>query len=427
MVSEDIQAGEKGGQAEAKRGQAGDKGGTALVIGGGPAGLMAAEVLAGAGLSVLVADRMPSLARKLLMAGKSGLNLTKAEPLTPMLRAYGESGDWLRPMLRAFGADQVQAWARGLGQELFIGSTGRVFPRVMKASPLLRAWLRRLDEAGVEVATRWTWRGWDGAQVLFDTPEGPLRLAPTVTVLALGGGSWARLGSDGAWAEHLEGVAPFAPSNCGFRRSWSDHMAGHFGQPVKAVTLRAGGHESRGEFVISRGGIEGGGIYALSAALREGAALVVDLFPDTAAGALAEKIDRLRKGESAGNRLRKLGLDAVKRALVMEVLRPLPGGGAELAHALKALPLALDGPQEMDRAISTAGGLTRAAVDEGLMLRARPGTFAAGEMLDWDAPTGGYLLTACLATGLWAGRAAADYALADAPASIAFSEATARR
>lgn len=390
-----------------------EKGETALVIGGGPAGLMAAEALAGAGLPVLVADRMPSLARKLLMAGKSGLNLTKAEPLTPMLRAYGESGDWLRPMLRDFGSDQVQAWARGLGQELFIGSTGRVFPRVMKASPLLRAWLRRLDGAGVEVATRWTWQGWDGDRVLFDTPDGPLRLAPTVTVLALGGGSWARLGSDGAWARHLEGVAPFAPSNCGFRRSWSDHMAGHFGAPVKAVTLRAGGRESRGEFVISRGGIEGGGIYALSAPLREGAALEIDLFPDMGADTLAEKIDRLRKGESAGNRLRKLGLDGVKRALVMELLRPMPAG-AELAAALKALPLALEGPQAMDRAISTAGGLTRAALDEGLMLRARPGTFAAGEMLDWDAPTGGYLLTASLATGLWAGRAAARYALSEA-------------
>ncbi|MBR9821452.1 MAG: TIGR03862 family flavoprotein [Rhodobacteraceae bacterium] len=386
------------------------KGERALVIGGGPAGLMAAEAMAVAGLEVLVADRMPSLARKLLMAGKSGLNLTRAEPLDDFLAAYAPS-DWLRPMLEAFGPDDVQDWARELGQDLFTGSTGRVFPKVIKASPLLRAWLRRLDGSGVQVATRWDWQGFDGDEVVFATPEGEQRLRPPVAVLAVGGGSWARLGSDGGWVRHLEQVAPFEPSNCGFRRGWSPHMQAHFGAPVKAVSLRAGAQESRGEFVISRQGVEGGGIYALSAALRGGAALEVDLFPDLSTGALAAKLGKQRRGESAGNRLRKLGLDPVKRALVMELLRPLPSGAA-LAGALKALPLALEGPQEIDRAISTAGGLTRGALDDRLMLRARPGIFAAGEMLDWDAPTGGYLLTACLATGLWAGRAAADYALA---------------
>ena len=388
------------------------KGERALVIGGGPAGLMAAEAMAVAGLPVLVADRMPSLARKLLMAGKSGLNLTKAEPFGDFLAAYVQP-DWLRPMLESFGPEEVQAWARELGQDLFTGSTGRVFPQVMKASPLLRAWLRRLDGLGVQVANRWDWQGFDGDEVVFATPEGAQRLRPSVTVLALGGGSWARLGSDGLWVRHVPDVAPFQPSNCGFRRAWSPHMGPHFGAPVKAVALRAGGQESRGEFVISRQGVEGGGIYALSAALRDGAALEVDLFPDLSVEALAAKLGKQRKGESAGNRLRKLGLDPVKRALVMELLRPLPGG-ASLAGALKALPLALEGPQEMDRAISTAGGLRRGALDDQLMLRARPGTFAAGEMLDWDAPTGGYLLTACLASGLWAGQAAARYALSGA-------------
>ncbi|MFY0633832.1 MAG: TIGR03862 family flavoprotein [Vannielia sp.] len=378
----------------------------ALVIGGGPAGLAAAEVLAGAGRRVLLAEAKPSVGRKLLMAGKSGLNLTKQEE--GFGAAYGT--DWLAPMLEAFGPAEVRAWAEGLGQESFVGSTGRVFPKAMKASPLLRAWLGRLN--AVELRTRWRWRGWEGNAALFDTPGGAERIEAGVTVLALGGASWARLGSDGAWAEVLAGegveLAPFRPANMGFEVAWSAHMASHFGSPVKGVRLSAGAAESRGEFVVSARGLEGGGIYEVSAAMREGAPLVLDLLPEMS---VEDAAARLAKGgkESVGNRLRKrLGLSPVARALVMEFGRPLPEGAA-LAALIKALPVAHGGPRPLDEAISVAGGVTRAAVDDGLMLKARPGVFVAGEMLDWEAPTGGYLLTGCFATGRWAGQHALRY------------------
>ncbi len=378
----------------------------ALVIGGGPAGLAAAEVLAAAGKRVLLAEARPSVGRKLLMAGKSGLNLTKEEE--GFGAAYGT--DWLAPMLAAFGPSEVRAWAAGLGQETFTGSTGRVFPTAMKASPLLRAWLARLET--VDVRTRWRWQGWEGAASLFSTPEGVQRLEAPVTVLALGGASWARLGSDGAWAGILaaEGVplAPFRPANMGFEVAWSPHMTTHFGSPVKGARLSAGPLESRGEFVVSARGLEGGGIYEVSAAARDGAPLVVDLAPDLP---VEDVTARLAKGgkDSIGNRLRKhLGLSPVARALLMEFGRPLPEGPA-LAALIKALPLRHSGPRPLDEAISVAGGVRREAVDEGLMLKARPGRFVAGEMLDWEAPTGGYLLTGCLATGRWAGQAALQY------------------
>ncbi|MBS8226809.1 TIGR03862 family flavoprotein [Vannielia litorea] len=378
----------------------------ALVIGGGPAGLAAAEVLSGAGRSVLLAEAKPSLGRKLLMAGKSGLNLTKEE--AGFGAAYGT--DWLAPMLAGFGPAEVRAWAEGLGQDTFVGSTGRVFPRAMKASPLLRAWLGRLQ--GVTVRTRWRWQGWEGRAALFATPDGPQRIEAPATVLALGGASWARLGSDGAWAEVLaaEGVAlaPFRPANMGFTVNWSPHMAPHFGSPVKGVRLMAGALDSRGEFIISERGLEGGGIYEVSAAMRDGAPLLLDLLPDLTAEEIAA---RLAKGgkESIGNRLRKrLGLSAAARALLMEFGRPLPEGSA-LAALLKALPVIHSGPRPLDEAISVAGGVRREAVDAGLMLKARPGVFVAGEMLDWEAPTGGYLITGCLATGRWAGHAASQY------------------
>ncbi|MFC0280628.1 TIGR03862 family flavoprotein [Falsigemmobacter intermedius] len=385
----------------------------AWVIGAGPAGLMAALELARAGHVVHIAESMPSPARKLLMAGKSGLNITKDEPLPAFLAHYGQAQDWLTPMLADFGPEAVKAWAEALGQAVYTGSSGRVFPVVHKASPLLRAWLAELEGLAVQLHRRWRWTGFDGAQLCFSTPEGDVAVTPSVVVLALGGASWSRLGSDGSWAPILaaEGVklAPFAPSNAGLLVSWSAYMTRHFGAALKGLRLSAGGFSLRGEAVISARGLEGGGLYPLTPALREGAVLRLDLFPDLSLAALEARLERTR-GDSAANRLRKAGLDAAKQALVMEVARPLPGGAAALAAVLKDLAVPHQGPRPMDEAISTAGGVTRDSVDEGLQLRARPGVFVAGEMLDWEAPTGGYLLTACLATGRHAGRAAAGYA-----------------
>ncbi|PYE83663.1 TIGR03862 family flavoprotein [Pseudoroseicyclus aestuarii] len=392
----------------------------ALVIGGGPAGLMAAEALAEQGLAVTVAEAMPTFGRKLLMAGKSGLNLTKEEDAVRFLGAYGDAPEALRAALDRFGPVQAMAWAEALGQPVFTGTSGRVFPRAMKASPLLRAWMARLRGAGVTLHTRWRWTGWDGEAVLFDTPEGALALRPAVTVLALGGASWRRLGSDGAWAARFGAdAAPFKPANMGFLRPWSAHMARHFGAPLKNVVLQAGTVQARGELVISRSGLEGGAIYAVSAALREGAPLRIDLAPDLAPEALARRLEAGRRGDSTGQRLRKAGLPPAAIALLQELARPLPPEAPALASLIKALPVPLEGPRPLDEAISTAGGLRFAALDEALMLKARPGTFAAGEMLDWEAPTGGYLLTACMATGLLAGRAAADWLLRGQPDAAA--------
>ncbi len=383
-----------------------------LVIGAGPAGLMAAEVLSARGHAVTVAEAMPSPSRKFLMAGRSGLNITRA-PAPDVCEAYAEAAPWLAPMIEAFGPAQIRAWVEGLGQATFQGSTGRVFPKAMKASPLLRAWLARLEGQGVALRRRWRWTGWEGEALRFATPDGPRLERPAATILALGGASWARLGSDGAWAEALgaRGVAlaPFRPANVGIAVDWSPAMAPRFGEPVKAAALSAGGLRSRGEFVISARGLEGGGVYAVSAAVRDGAALTLDLLPDLSQEEAATRLARARKGESLGNRLRKaLRLDPARRALAMEFGRPAPEEPAALATLLKALPVAHAGLRPMDEAISTAGGVPRAELDEGLMLRALPGVFCAGEMLDWEAPTGGWLLTACLATGRHAGAAAAE-------------------
>ena len=386
----------------------------ALVIGAGPAGLMAAEALADAGIPVVVAEAKPSPARKLLMAGKSGLNLTKDESPDAFRAHYAEAADWLAPMLAEFGPAEVQDWARALGQEVFTGSSGRVFPAAMKASPLLRAWLARLAGKGVALRTCWRWCGFDAGALAFDTPAGRRLLAPERTVLALGGASWARLGSDGAWAPLLAArgvaLAPFRASNVGYHVAWSDHMRPYFGAPVKSLALQAGDRRLRGEIVISASGIEGGGLYSLSRALRGGAPLTLDLFPDWTEARIAERLAGRPRRESQSNRLRKaLGLQGARLALVQEWLRPFPAEPTALASRLKALPVPLGPPRPLDEAISTAGGISRDAVDRTLMLRALPGIFAAGEMLDWDAPTGGYLLTACLATGRWAGRAAATW------------------
>ncbi|MCU4652439.1 TIGR03862 family flavoprotein [Roseibacterium sp. SDUM158016] len=380
----------------------------ALVIGAGPAGLMAAETLARAGRRVVIVEGKPSAGRKFLMAGKSGLNLTRAEPLEAFVAAYGSAAPWLRPMLEAFGPEDAIAWAEGLGQEVFTGSTGRVFPKVMKASPLLRAWLRRI---GAEMRLGWRWTGWEEAAFAFDTGAGRRLLSPRVTVLALGGASWRRLGSDGAWApllaEKSVALAPFRPANMGFAVHWSSHMAPHFGQPLKAVRLIAGDRKVRGEAVISARGIEGGGVYAVSADIRDGAPLALDLLADREEGWVAARLaERPAKRTLSKHLAQALGLDPLKRALLQEFGRPLPEGPA-LAALLKALPVRHEGPRPMDEAISTAGGITREALDPSLMLNALPGVFAAGEMLDWEAPTGGYLITGCLATGLWAGRHAA--------------------
>ncbi len=360
---------------------------------------MAAEAAAARGCAVDVYDHMPSPARKLLMAGKSGLNVTNT--------ASGFASklpDALAPMIAAFGPAEVIAWMEGLGQPVFTGSTGRVFPEAMKASPLLRAWLARLDGLGVRLHRRMRWTGWSNGALRF--ADGTA-IRPEATILATGGASWRRLGSDGRWAAHLPGAtAPFAPANVGFRVEWSPHMGRHFGAAVKNAGLLVGGATHRGEITVSRHGLEGGGLYPLSPALRDGAPLALDLKPDMT---LAQVRDRLARGgrDSLPNRLRKaLRLAPVQVALLQEFGRPLPG---DLAPLVKHLPVPLAGPRPLDEAISTAGGLRFDAVDDRLMLRDRPGTFAAGEMLDWEAPTGGWLLTACLATGVWAGRAAADW------------------
>jgi hypothetical protein len=384
----------------------------AVVIGAGPAGLMAAEVMAHAGIAVTICEAKPSVGRKFLMAGKSGLNITKAEDADRFGRAYAEGAPWLAPMLQAFGPDAVQDWARGLEQEIFTGSTGRVFPKTMKASPLLRAWLARLVTLGVTVNTRWRWSGWEGAALAFDTPAGVQTLAADATVLALGGASWRRLGSDGEWygllLEKGLRLRPFAPANAGIAVEWSAYMDKHLGSALKGIGLQSGAYASRGEAVLSRKGLEGGGIYAVSRGVREGHPLTLDLAPDMALGAVLEKLSKKRGKATLTSHIRKtLNLDAAKIALLQEMAMPLPTDARALAQLVKALPVRHAGLRPIDEAISTAGGITQAALDEALMIRALPGTYAAGEMLDWEAPTGGYLITACLATGAWAGHHAA--------------------
>mgnify|MGYP002639715605 FL=1 len=387
---------------------------TAVVIGAGPAGLMAAEMLADRGHKVILAEAKPSVGRKLQMAGKSGLNLTKDEDFETFINAYGDAKDWLLPMLAEFSNKDVVTWAQALNQEVFTGSTGRVFPKAMKASPLLRAWMLRLNDKGLIFKTKYRWTGFEGQAVQFETPNGPEVILADAVVLALGGASWARLGSDGAWApilvkQDIE-IAPFLPANVGFSVNWSQHMVPHFGQPVKSVALIAGQIRQRGEFIISSKGVEGSGIYAVSRALRDGAGLAIDLFPDLTLATIKTRLEKPQGKNSLANHLRKvLKFDTTRLALLQECARPLPKNPGLLAAILKSLPIPHNGPRPIDEAISTAGGVARSSVDDSLMLKALPGVFVAGEMLDWEAPTGGYLITACMATGRHAGLAAADF------------------
>ena len=386
---------------------------TALVIGAGPAGLMATDLLSQAGLKVVVADQKPSVARKFLMAGKSGLNLTREEPLERFLSRY--SSDQLVPMVTAFGPDRVVEWAEELGEPVFSGSTGRVFPKRMKASPLLRSWLKRLGDQGVEIKTRWTWVGINDASFDFETPEGVVAISPLVTILATGGASWPRLGSDASFASILEGagipVAPFGPSNVALKLTWSDYMRAQFGRPLKNIALHAGKTISRGEAIITRVGLEGGGIYELSPQLRADAPLHIDLLPTMKPERLYGMLARRSRKQTLGRFLSStLKFTPAKRAIFQEFARPLPIDPGELAALIKELPINYDGVAGLERAISSIGGVAWDAVDDRLMLKSLPGVFVAGEMLNWDAPTGGYLMTACLATGRWAGQAAAKYA-----------------
>ena len=395
---------------------------TVSIIGAGPAGLMAAEVIAGAGLAVDLYDAMPSVGRKFLRAGIGGLNLTHAEPVEDFLGRYGEHRPIIAEWLAGFGPAALRAWAAGLGIETFVGSSGRIFPVGMKAAPLLRAWLGRLHERGVRFHLRHRWLGWDATGALqFATPDGPLTLgagqaAPGALLLALGGGSWARLGSDGAWLPLLaaRGVAvvPLRPANCGFDCAWSNHLRDKCaGQPVKGVTATINGITRTGEFILTRHGVEGGLIYALAAPLRDAierdgqVVLNIDLVPGRTTERLTADLQRPQGRDSLASHLRRrAGIEGVKAVLLREVAAPGQlHDPVRLAALLKQLPLRLVATRPLDEAISTAGGVRFAAVNSQLMLRELPGVFCAGEMLDWEAPTGGYLLTACFASGHRAG------------------------
>ncbi|MBB3013392.1 TIGR03862 family flavoprotein [Cupriavidus alkaliphilus] len=402
------------------------------VIGGGPAGLMAAEVLAAHGARVAVYDAMPSVGRKFLMAGKGGMNLTHAEPEPAFLGRYGARTGQLAPMLADFGAQALRDWVHGLGIETFVGSSGRVFPTDMKAAPMLRAWLHRLRESGVQFHMRHRWLGWEDGDgvphaLRFATPHGDTVVRARAVVLALGGASWARLGSDGAWvprlAERGVEIAPLRPANCGFDVAWSEDFCTRFaGAPVKPVAIALNdrnGHLNyrQGEFVISRDGIEGSLVYALSAPIRDRieadgeATIHLDLLPSRSAEQVSAQVEHPRGSRSLSSHLQsRLGITGVKAGLLRECLsRDAMLDPGTLAVSLKALPLRVLRPRPIDEVISSAGGVRFEAMDASLMLRALPGVFCAGEMLDWEAPTGGYLLTACFASGRTAALGAAAY------------------
>lgn len=392
------------------------------IIGGGPAGLMAAEVLSKAGVKVDVYDAMPTVGRKFLMAGKGGMNITHSEPFDKFLSRYGIRRAYIKPMLDRFSPEVLRAWVQGLGIGTFIGSSGKVFPDDMKAAPLLRAWLHRLRADGVSFHMRHQWQGWNDGALLFKTPVGEKKVVADALVLALGGGSWARLGSTGAWVQLLrqQGVAvePLQPSNCGFDVSWSEFFRSRFaGQPLKSVqasfTDSAGiTCSQQGELLMTADGVEGSLIYKISALLRDeiaatGSALIhLDLAPGKTKQFLADRLAEPRGKHSMANHLRKrVGIDGVKAGLLREILTKADfDDSVRLAETIKALPVKLIATRPIDEAISSAGGIGFDALDENLMIRSMPGVFCAGEMLDWEAPTGGYLLTACFASGRVAGE-----------------------
>jgi len=394
------------------------------IIGAGPAGLMAAEVLAQGGAGVTVYDAMPSAGRKLLMAGRGGLNLTHSEPLPEFMKRYGVAPSQLAAAIAAFPPDALREWSDALGQPTFVGSSGRIFPKAFKASPLLRAWLRRLDSTGVRFAMRHRWTGWDEkGRLLLQTPDGQQAVDASATVLALGGASWPRLGSDGGWAETLTAkdvmISPLQPANCGFTVAWSEIFRDRFeGQPLKGVALSFGSHIARGEAVITRTGIEGGAIYALSSALRDAitdagqATLTVALRPDAEINELVVRLSAPKGKQSFSNWLRKaahlspVAIGLLQEAAIASGVSLSSLSSSSLAGLINAVPIRLTGVVPIARAISTAGGISFEEVDADYMIRRLPGIFAAGEMLDWEAPTGGYLLQASFATGTAAGRGA---------------------
>lgn len=397
------------------------------IIGGGPAGLMAAEVIAAAGHQVTIFDAMPTMGRKFLLAGRGGLNLTHSEPLEKFVTRYFEASSWLAPIIRAFNPQKLRKWCKELGEETFVGTSGRVFPRSMKASPLLRAWFKKLDNLGVAYRPRHSWQGFDGDNLVFsDADQKIIKVKADATLLALGGASWPHLGSNGSWVNILAEcgvkISPLRPSNCGFVSDWSDYLISKFaGTPLKSVAIR---HENfvhnfshRGEIILTKQGIEGNAVYALSAHLRETikkdgkAVLYIDLRPEMSEAELTKKL-KTRGKESLSNYLRKAGFPPVAGALLHEL--KLTATTAEtLAKYLKNLPITLTATTNIDRAISTAGGIGRESIDENFMLKTKPGIFVASEMIDWEAPTGGYLLQGCFSTAVAAANGVLGFANRD--------------